>query len=459
MPGRILIVDDLVPNVKLLEAKLAKQYYQTIPAYSGAEALEKAAQETPDLILLDVMMPIMDGFEACEKLKADPATAHIPVVMITALTETEDRVHGLQVGAEDFLSKPLDDLALYSRVGSLIRYKLAVDDLRVRAMTASDLGLEAVDDPPIEFLISPSKVLLIEDNQVDYENIKNALASEGDEITWVKSGTETFEAIAQTGFDLIILSLTMLDEDGLMLCSQVRTQPQTRDVPVLLTADEGDSGRVAKGLELGATDYVIKPIERNELVARRRNQLRSKRYLDRLHQHYESSLTMVMTDSLTGLYNRRYLDRLIENLLASTQAIARPTTVMMMDVDHFKNFNDQHGHAVGDKVLHHLGFLFRDNTRQIDTVARYGGEEFVVVCPEVNETTATRIAERIRTSVENSPITLESGEALAVTISIGVASSPHSNASPQEMLKAADDALYKAKEQGRNQVVMVSLDG
>ena len=132
MTARILIVDDILPNIKLLEAKLTGEYFDVITAQSGAEGIEKAETLSPDIILLDVMMPGMDGFEACQRLKSNPATAHIPVVMVTALTDATDRVRGLESGADDFLSKPVNDVALMARVRSLVRLKMSVDEWRIR---------------------------------------------------------------------------------------------------------------------------------------------------------------------------------------------------------------------------------------------------------------------------------------------------------------------------------------
>ncbi len=137
MSARILVVDDILPNVKLLEAKLSSEYYDVLTATSGEEALQKVAQDSPDIILLDVMMPGMDGFEVCRRIKTNPAYAHIPVVMVTALTDNTDKVRGLEAGADDFLSKPVNDTALMARVRSLVRLKMTVDEWRVRENTAN----------------------------------------------------------------------------------------------------------------------------------------------------------------------------------------------------------------------------------------------------------------------------------------------------------------------------------
>ncbi len=142
MSSRILVVDDILPNVKLLEAKLKQEYYDVLTATSGADALRLVEEQYPDLILLDVMMPGMDGYEVCRRLKSNPDTAHIPVVMVTALTDTEDKVAGLEAGADDFLTKPINDIALIARVRSLLRLKATMDEWRVRESAAYQFGID-----------------------------------------------------------------------------------------------------------------------------------------------------------------------------------------------------------------------------------------------------------------------------------------------------------------------------
>src|SRR5690606_4873525 len=144
MTARVLVVDDLLANVKLLEARLSAEYFDVLCAMNGPDALAICREGRCDIVLLDVMMPGMDGLEVCRRLKADPATAHIPVVMVTALDQPADRVRGLDAGADDFLTKPVDEVALMARVRSLARLKVTLDELRSRCLTATDLGAPAV---------------------------------------------------------------------------------------------------------------------------------------------------------------------------------------------------------------------------------------------------------------------------------------------------------------------------
>ncbi len=162
MTARVLVVDDIMSNVKLLEAKLTAEYFDVVTAFNGLECLARMAESVPDIVLLDVMMPGMDGFEVCRRIKSDPKIAHVPVVMVTALDQPSDRVAGLEAGADDFLTKPVDDAALFARVRSLVRLKLMTDELRMRESTGQSMGLM----DPAENLLDANpvgRILIIED--------------------------------------------------------------------------------------------------------------------------------------------------------------------------------------------------------------------------------------------------------------------------------------------------------
>jgi len=453
MSARVLVVDDILPNVKLLEAKLASEYYDVLTATNGAEALEKAASQSPDIVLLDVMMPGMDGFEVCRRIKADPATAHIPVVMVTALTDTQDRIKGLEAGADDFLSKPLNDTALMSRVRSLVRLKMTIDEWRVRENTATQLGVvdktaNAMNEP-----VEQARILVIEDQSFESQKFVDALKVDDDIVLIAESGVEAMSKVIQSDFDLLAVSLNLQNEDGLRLCSHLRSSEKTRSIPILMIAAEDDMPRIAHGLEIGAHDYILRPVDRNELLARVRTQVRRKRFQQRLRSNYELSLSMALTDSLTGLYNRRYFEVHLQKLLQKNEASKKSMGVLMLDIDHFKKINDTYGHGVGDEVLKEFARRVQDSLRSFDLVARLGGEEFVVILPDVSNDMAYFISERLRRSIADQkfPCSAEGG-AIPVTTSIG-ATIVTGHATMEDVLKRADDALYQAKEGGRNSSV------
>jgi len=450
MTARILVVDDIRTNIKVLEAKLSSEYYEVITASNGPEALEQAHNANPDLILLDVMMPGMDGFEVCRRLKADPATAHVPVIMVTALGDPEDRVQGLSAGADDFLTKPVDDVAMFARVRSLLRVKLMLDELRMRERTSANLGVISPPVPSVDEDYSSARVLLVEDNPRDQVRLQRMV--EGQFLIEMQGdGAGTLAAARKQEYDSIVVSLALKNPDGLRLCSQLRSTEETRNVPILLLVGAEDQRALVKGLEIGVTDYVVRPIDRNEFIARMRAQIRRKRYQDRLRQHYQQSIEMAVTDPLTGLYNRRYMASHLGTLLAQSPS-QHGTAVLMLDLDHFKLVNDTHGHQVGDEVLREIGGRIVRNIRGIDMACRYGGEEFVVLMPDTSLEAARVVADRLHRAIRETPVkvTAPVGE-LSITCSLGLAGSLGAE-SPEALLKRADDALYAAKNSGRDRV-------
>ena len=406
----------------------------------------------PDVLLLDIMMPGMNGFEVCRRMKADPELAHIPVIMITALDAPADRVRGLEAGADDFLTKPIDNVALFARLRSILRLKLLLDELRLRDDTLHELGLPDDGASSVDGGTG-ARVLAVEDDPGAVEAIEAALSGEN-AVTCVGDEDAALREAEAGAFDLIIVSLGLEDCDGLRLCSHLRSRDATRHVPLLVLADAGDSRRMAKGLDLGANDYLYKPIEHNELLARARSQIRQKRYQDRLRRTYHDSISMAVTDSLTALYNRRYLTSHLEALLGRLAPQGKPLALAMVDIDHFKAVNDRHGHAVGDEVLREVAQTFRRCFRASDLIARLGGEEFVIVMPATELADAETIAVRLRCEIADARLgaaLVEGG--LPVTVSVGIAAMEGPADTSDALLKRADDALYQAKEGGRNRVI------
>lgn len=453
MTARILVVDDVPANVKLLEAKLSAEYFDVLMAMDGTSAIEIAEREQPDIILLDVMMPGLDGFEVCRRLKASRATSHIPVVMVTALDQASDRVQGLEAGADDFLTKPVNDVALFARVKSLVRLKRLTDELRMRQATSEQMGL--VDDAAaIEDDASlRGRILIVEDREQTINRLIEPLRANHE--VFVEPNMDQALMLARAGtYDLLVVSLSLKEQDGLRLCSQLRSVEQTRNTPVLILVEEGDMRRLAQALEMGVNDYLIRPIDRNELVARVRTQLRRKRYSDRLRQSLDMSAELAVTDQLTGLYNRRYMAGHLGTLIANAGASGRELSLLILDIDYFKSINDTHGHDAGDQVLREFAKRIVGNVRNVDLACRYGGEEFVVIMPDTDQSFAYMVAERVRQQVANQPFQIDKapGE-IRVTISIGVTTSEGKGDTAEAVMRRADEALYRAKRDGRNRVV------
>jgi len=225
-------------------------------------------------------------------------------------------------------------------------------------------------------------------------------------------------------------------------------------VPILVVVSDGDRRKLTQALEMGVNDYLTRPVDRNELVARVRTQLRKKRYAAGCRHNVQLSLEMAITDQLTGLHNRRYMSRHLDTLMSNAVKNARSLAFVIMDIDFFKQVNDTYGHDIGDEVLKEFAARINANVRGIDLACRYGGEEFVVAMPDTDMAFAYNIAERLRQSIETTPVKISRapGE-LKITISIGIAKSEGEGDSAEKLLHRADQALYRAKRTGRNKVV------
>ena len=452
MTARVLVVDDILSNVKLLEAKLTTEYFEVVTAYSGEEALKRVAAEPPDIVLLDVMMPGMDGFEVCRRIKADPKTAHVPVIMVTALDQPADRIAGLDAGADDFLTKPIDDTALFARVRSLVRLKMMTDELLMREETGQSLGLVEGADSQIE--ADPSGHILVVEDRAEIISWFHSALEPKNEVAAVGNFEEALVAARGGDYDLIIVSLGIRSFDGLRLCSHLRSLPEARNTPILVLIGEGDSRKLVQALDMGVNDYLMRPVDQNELLARVRTQLRKKRYADKLRHNMQLSLEMAITDQLTGLHNRRYMSRHLDTLLKSGATSSKPISFLIMDIDYFKAVNDTHGHDAGDDVLREFANRISANIRGMDLACRYGGEEFVVVMPDTDIAFAYTVAERLRQSVEKTPFPIaRAPHQIHVTISIGMAATTGVSDTAEDLLHRADQALYRAKREGRNRVI------
>jgi two-component system cell cycle response regulator len=448
-----LVVDDIPTNVKLLEARLSAEYFDVVTASNGAQALEVCARAKCDIVLLDVMMPDMDGFEVCRRLKADPATHFVPVVMITALDSPSDRVRGLEAGADDFLTKPVSDVVLIARVRSLARLKMMTDELRLRAVTSFEIGMQAPERDAVADAGKGGRILLVDDRASSYERLAAVLCAEHAVDVETDPSEALFQA-AENNYDLLIVSLGLENFDGLRLCSQARSLERTRHVPILAIADANNNTRLLRGLEIGVNDYLLRPVDKNELLARARTQIRRRRYNDRLRDNVQNSIEMAVTDGLTGLHNRRYMESHLTTLAEQASTRGKPLALMMLDIDYFKSINDGYGHDAGDDVLREFAVRIRKSIRGIDLACRYGGEEFVIVMPETDLHVAGIVAERLRRSVAGEPFAVHNGaKRIDVTISIGLSILERKGEPVADVLKRADVALYRAKHDGRNRVV------
>jgi two-component system cell cycle response regulator len=448
--ARVLIVDDILTNVRLLEARLSAEYFEVVTASSGAEALAICAREIIDIVLLDVMMPGMDGYEVCTRLKADPNTSHIPVVMVTALDQPSYRLRGLEAGADDFLTKPVDDVQLMARVKSLVRLKALTDELRARAAAAGEASAGSV---AMEAIVDTDGRILVIDSDIRAADRINGFLGAQHKVELLINPDNAAQVASEGDYELVLISMALEAHDPLRIASQMRSADPTRTLPLILIADEGDRARVVRGLEIGINDFITRPIERNELRARVRTQIRRFRYAKELRRSLTDTMALAVTDQLTGLYNRRYFERHLAAMLGRARDQAREMAMMIIDLDHFKQVNDSRGHVFGDQVLKEFADRLRRNIRGVDLPCRLGGEEFVVLMPDTDLGQAQGVAERVRCAVAERPFYAGESQPQQITVSVGIAINEQATDSPDDLLKRADIALYRAKREGRNRVV------
>jgi two-component system cell cycle response regulator len=373
--------------------------------------------------------------------------------MVMALDQPSDKVRGLEAGADDFLTKPIPELALTARVRSLARLKMVVDELRMRALTSRDIGIESPEREALADTGRGGRVLIVDDRPASYERVAAMLSKEQEVEVETDPNHALFRA-ADGNFDLLIVSLNLENFDALRLCSQLRSLERTRNIPILAITEPDNNARMVRGLEIGVNDFLLRPIDKNELLARVRSQVRKRRYSERLRDNVQMSIEMAITDALTGLFNRRYMESHLSTLVEQAASRGKPLTVMIVDIDYFKAINDSHGHDAGDDVLRDFALRIKRSIRGIDLACRYGGEEFVLVMPETDMAVAAMVAERLRRRIAAEPFAIQQGSRVVpVTISIGIAALRDKDDTAASVLKRADQALYRAKRDGRNRVV------
>jgi len=292
---------------------------------------------------------------------------------------------------------------------------------------------------------SKSNILVVDDNPDKLQLIEAALSLAGYQVTTASDGVEALAAIESYQPDLVITDVMMPRMNGYELAQRIRANPITKFIPVIM---QTAAGRRAEDLrranEVGALGYITDPTDLDLLLARTRTLLEFKAYLDVCEE-------AAFTDHLTGLANRRRFERQLEREVSRVERFERPFTLLMLDIDNFKNLNDNFGHDAGDEAIRRLSKVLCEGTRGIDLAARIGGEEFAVLLVETSKDVGFEVAERLRMAIKS----LEIPRAGRMTASFGVAECPSDAQTAADILKAADVALYEAKRNGRDQVVAV----
>jgi two-component system cell cycle response regulator len=451
---KVLIADDSPVTLASLEKMLSTGEFHTILAANGKEAYDRAVCELPDLIMLDVMMPEMNGFETARVLKEDSRTHSIPIIMVTALDDPQHEMEGREAGAEEYLAKPVRPQELLARANSLISLRQYRDQLTIRNNSqwsfiidkqSHDAGPETQKQPPL--------VLLVEDNESDAELVRHLLSELPLRLEHLSDGEDAVEFCKAGGVDLLLLDILLPGLTGFEVCRRVRSSEKGKDLPIVVITCLEDMDSRLKCIELQADDFLVKPISGRELQARVKILLEKKKRLDELRSHYEEALNSAVVDWLTGLYNHGYFKRFLDLEIKKSLRQRYPVTLIMIDIDNFKAMNDAHGHPTGDIILQELAQVVRRSVREVDLVARYGGDEFAVVLPYSDYSGALRVAKRIDEAIRSHgfpPKTSVQGTRL--TVSMGVAGYPEDAVHVDGLIHSADQKLYTAKLKGKNRI-------
>lgn len=460
MTGRILVVDAVATNRIIMKVKLAAACYHVEQVASGRDALAAARELRPDLIVLDVSLPDMPGLDVCRQLKTDTTTAEIPVILVGAETTKAAVLRGLEAGAEEYFSKPLDDVSLLARVRSLLRSRDVVRDLHARGEGLVPMGF---GEAAAQFggRGRPGHIAVVAPSAPETVAWKSRLDAQVDHRMSVlprEAALSDATRDASRAPDVFILSADMGGRgDGFHLLSDLQSRAHSRHAAVIMILPTGDRDRAATALDLGASDVIFEPVDPRELAIRVRSQLRRKRRADHWRATLRAGLELAVTDSLTGLHNRLYALHKLEQMMAHP---GRGVSVMMLDLDHFKAINDRFGHSFGDRVLQMVARRLRAQMRAGDLLARIGGEEFLVALPDDDRPAALDCAERLRDTVARTLIDPGTDrEPVRVTLSVGLALVPPDAAgeTPQQAIARADRALYGSKSDGRDQVTLAAL--
>ena len=455
MPGRILIADSVATSRITMKVRMSAATYNVFLAETGQQVLDLAALDPPDLFILDIDLPDIGGINLCQRLRAQPALRAVPILLISAHSDTATRLRGLAAGADEFLTKPTDETTLLARVRNLLRARVVAEELKLRQGTALELGFSEAPTP----FQTASRITLVASSPKVAVGWRSSLRGRLKDSIEVLPKDQVLAAIreAKSGPDVIVISSDMGQPgNGLTLLAELRSRSKTRHSAVIVVHPEADQAVAVSALDMGANDLLTVGCDPQEMALRIQNQMVRKRQADRLRNTVEDSLKLALIDPLTGLFNRRYALPHLSRIAASAATSGHPFAVMVLDLDHFKRINDRYGHSAGDAVLREVSQRVKNNLRSVDLVARIGGEEFLVVMPDTDLTQARAAAERLREVTADHPVRLadDQGE-IPVTISIGfsIGGMTGDPASPvQKLVDLADHALMDAKSEGRNQV-------
>jgi len=424
---KVLIVDDSDHFRQMVAAEFPEDRFEVAFAVNGLEGYRQARSFQPDLITMDVEMPEMDGYKACEMIRNDPVTENIPIIFVTTLGREDDIERGFRAGAVEYFVKPFEP-------GTLARF---VRRLLVRIESRRTVPLAVLDR-------SKTSAKLVE-----YLLMKHGFA-----VHTCATLDELIQQLPSQRPTLAIINMeAVTDAPEAAIQRFIHHHP---DVPVIAVTSGNRKAPVLRALTAGAADYVQAPFLEEELLLRVEHQLGLRRALMQLDAANRKLRELSVHDPLTGLYNRGYFNTALMGEIKKLSRQKSWLSCILLDIDHFKHINDQFGHLTGDAILVQLARLLKEIPRETDIVARYGGEEFVLLLPQTDPAGAVQLAEKIRTAVAERPFQHQD-LTVPVSISLGV-HGIQNFLEGRNLLQYADEALYQAKESGRNRTVCHATD-
>jgi two-component system cell cycle response regulator len=451
---RILIVDDEPLNVKLLASILSADGYDIISAFNGEQALEKVNEACPDLILLDIMMPGIDGLEVTRRLKDSFETKDIPIILITASDIADYKVIGHEAGADEFLNKPIKAPELKSRVKSLLHTKIYHDKLKLQEKTEAD-GCSIYKENDTHQVVSDiSPVLLAFEDEKDAKAIEMFLHGQPYQVIIGKTAEETIALSSQRQVDLILLDAMFQGKKFFEISRCLKEKEETANTQILVVAGSEFFDNNHKEFEVWSDDFLIKPINIYELRARVKTLLKKKAFWDKLYAGPEGNVRTAITDSLTDLANDSYFKFFLEHEIKRALRNNRPVSLLMVELTNVKHNPNCVGHLAGEEWLKDLGTFIKDNIRDVDLGARYKEKQFAIVLGDTDRNGAGIVAERLRSLVQNH-FSKSSGDnpAESSAVNIGIAEYPSDADSMEQLINQAVEALFESKKENHTLIL------
>jgi len=441
MSGRILIIDSVATHRIVLKAKLASAQYDVETCATCEEAETMMQDRRPDLVLVNLSDQTEDRYEFCRELRGSPDGDGVAIVGVSVADTSRARFAALDAGADDVLPHQVSDAFMQARIRSLLRRRNVGLEWQMREETSKVLGFEDGRGP----FMPRAHIAVLSDN-----------ATSGAQIAEMLQNSPEFGVRVTTTAGAIGVEDNPSQNDLFIIDGTLQSRPKGLLFQLIVVLPKGQQSTAAMLLDLGADDVVFDDVSPQELDLRAHALVSHKEQLDHLRDRVKTGLRAAVTDSLTGLYNRRYAENHLKRVAEQAEASGRSYAVMVVDIDHFKAINDTYGHKAGDLVLIEIAKRFNTNFRAIDLLARIGGEEFLVAMPNTAIDQAQIAAERLRALVTETPFDIgEAHPKIRVTVSVGVAVERDEEigmSTLDTLVVRADEALYKSKAMGRNMV-------